>query len=156
MHARHPFISVRLTMGLLAPLAAIGCAGTPADVGQERRTAEKVNLGDYEVVEDWPKPLPDDDLSHDGWTWGSGAGVWVETPDKVWVSQRSEIELPPGAAPWTCGCLLEPRRTNTGRRGYSGEQRDYDMRRHHLVWAVDRDGYAIEEWLHLDDFFFLW
>jgi DNA-binding beta-propeller fold protein YncE len=28
------------------------------------------------------------------------------------------------------------------------------MRRHHLVWAVDRDGNAIEEWLHLDDFFF--
>ena len=93
MHARHPFVSLGLALGLLALLAVIGCAGSPADVEQERPTVEKVDLGDYEVVEDWPKPLPDDDLSHDGWTWGSGAGVWVETPDKVWVSQRSEIEL---------------------------------------------------------------
>ncbi len=154
MHTLKPLISVRVVIGLLAPLTVIGCTGTPSDDGPATQTVQKVDLGDYEVVADWPKPLPDDDVSHDGWTWGSGAGVFVETPDKVWVSQRSEIELPPGARPWTCGCLLEPRRTNTGRRAYSGQERDYEMRRHHLVWAVDADGYAIEEWLHLDDFFF--
>ena len=153
MHA-HNSILFWISIGSLAPLAVTGCTDTPSDVGPVGQTLEKVDLGDYEVVENWPKPLPDDDLSHDGWTWGSGSGVWVETPDKVWVSQRSEIELPPGAAPWTCGCLLEPRRTNTGRRAYSGQERDYRMRRHHLVWAVDGDGSAIEEWLHLDDFFF--
>ena len=52
-------------------------------------------MGDYEVVPTWPKPLPDTDLSHDGWTWGSGAGVFAESPDKVWVAQRSEIQCPP-------------------------------------------------------------
>jgi hypothetical protein len=38
--------------------------------------------------------LPDDDLSHDGWTWGSGSGVWAESVDKVGIGQRGEIELP--------------------------------------------------------------
>ncbi len=116
-------------------------------------TIESVDMGDYEVVLNWPKPLPNDDLSHDGWTFGSGAGVFAESPDKVWVAQRGEIELPPGAPPWICACLLEPRRTNTGRRAYSGNEYAYDMRRHHIVFAVDRDGYAIEEWLQHDEYF---
>ena len=114
---------------------------------------EYVDLGDYEVARAWPKPLPDDDLSHDGWTWGSGAGVFAESPDKVWVAQRGEISLPPGAEPWICPCLLDPRRTNTGRRDYSGRDYPYEMRRHHIVWAVDGDGYAIEEWLQHDAYF---
>jgi hypothetical protein len=67
---------------------------------------QKVDMGDYEPVVPWPKPLPDTDLSHDGWTWGSGAGVWAESPDKGWVMQRGEISLPPGAEPWICACLL--------------------------------------------------
>ncbi len=111
---------------------------------------QKVAMGDYEVVENWPRPLPDRDLSHAGWTWGSGAGVLAETPDKVWVAQRGEIQLPPGATPWICPCLLNPRRTNTGRRPYSGKGYPYEMRRHHLVFAVDRNGNTIEEWLQHD------
>ena len=102
-------------------------------------------MGDYEPVVPWPKSLPDTDLSHDGWTWGSGAGVWAESPNKVWVMQRGEISLPPGAAPWTCACLLNPRRTNTGRRDYSGTPYPYQMRRHHLVFAVDGSGSTIVE-----------
>ncbi len=113
---------------------------------------QKVDMGDYEPVVPWPKPLPDTDLSHEGWTWGSGAGVWAESPDKVWVQQRGEIELPPGAAPWTCGCLLNPRRTNTGRRDYSGNPSPFKMRRHHLLFAVDREGNVIEEWLQWDKY----
>jgi hypothetical protein len=107
-------------------------------------------MGDYDPVVPWPKPLPDTDMPHAGWTWGSGSGVLAESPDKVWVSQRAEIELPPGATPWICPCLLEPRRTNTGRRPYSGRGYTYQMRRHHLVFAVDRNGNAIEEWLQHD------
>jgi hypothetical protein len=107
-------------------------------------------MGDYDPVVPWPRPLPDTDLSHDGWTWGSGSGVWAESRDKVWVSQRTEIELPEGATPWICPCLLDPRRTNTGRRAYSGNDLPYRQRRHHLVFAVDRDGNTIEEWLQHD------
>lgn len=146
-----------MAMGGCSPVemdsSGTGAGSATAQPGPDAtRTVQGVPMGDYEVVLDWPKPLPDDDLSHDGWTWGSGAGVLVESPDKVWVAQRGEIQLPPSAEPWICPCLLEPRRTNTGRRAYSGNEYPYEMRRHHIVFAVDRDGYAIEEWLQLDEY----
>src|SRR5262245_2227554 len=143
--------TVTLAALLLVPLALVGmlAIGTKA---QGQQTPRKVDMGDYEPVVPWPQPLPDTDLSHDGWTWGSGAGVWAESPDKVWVQQRGEIELPPGAEPWTCACLLNPRRTNTGRRDYSGKPYPYKQRRHHLVFAVDREGRTIVEWLQHDRF----
>lgn len=153
MQSKNPFHPALMALVLLAPLAFIIYTNTTnAGPLPHNVDVEHVDIGEYEVVPDWPKPLPDDDLSHDGWTWGSGAGVHVETPDKVWVMQRGEISLPPGAPPFICGCLLEPRRTNTGRWPYSGNDYDYDMRRHHIVWAVDAEGYAIEEWLELDEF----
>ena len=148
---------LRASLATIAVLGAVtsvivgGGGDAGAQEGGGRRTPSKdVRMGDYEIVTPWPKPLPDTDLSHDGWTWGSGSGVFAESPDKVWVSQRGEISLPPGAAPWTCGCQLEPRRTNTGRRAYSGNPYPYEMRRHHLVFAVDRNGNTIEEWLQHD------
>jgi hypothetical protein len=154
MRVQYSLIRCSMALGLLAPL---GCAGTSDTESTQAQpnvelVVQAVDMGDYEVVEHWPKPLPDSDLPHDGWTWGSGAGVRAESPDKVWVSQRGEIELPPGATPWICPCLLNPRRTNTGRRRYSGDPYDYEMRRHHLVFAVDRDGNTIEEWLQHDDY----
>ena len=98
MHAQNPLILMLIAGGLLAPLNCGGTSGSePAQTqSQVQMAVQKVAMGDYEVVEDWPKPLPDTDLSHDGWTWGSGAGVWAESPDKVWVSQRGEIR----AAAW--------------------------------------------------------
>ena len=45
-----------------------------------------------------------------------------------------------------------PRRTNTGRRDYSGKPYFYKQRRHHLVFAVDRNGKTIEEWLQHDNY----
>ena len=78
---------------------SLGPVDAPVLIGQGtvEQPVRPVPMGDYEVVPDWPRPLPDTDLSHAGWTWGSGAGVFAETPDKVWVSQRSEIQLPDGA-----------------------------------------------------------
>src|SRR6187401_1188865 len=134
----------------LAILILVGGLSIVPQLGAQQ--PKKVDMGDYEPVVPWPKPLPDTDLSHDGWTWGSGAGVWAESPDKVWVMQRGEISLPPGAEPWTCACLLTPRRTNTGRRDYSGTTYPYQMRRHHLVFAVDGTGSTIVEWLQHDKY----
>ena len=141
-----------LAVGVLAQLAPACGSGTESVAAQANveLAVQKVPMGDYEVVENWPRPLPDGDLKHDGWTWGSGAGVLAESPDRVWVAQRGEIQLPPGATPWICPCLLNPRRTNTGRRPYSGNGYDYEMRRHHLVFAVDGNGNTIEEWLQHD------
>ena len=140
-----------LVLGLLVVLVPLDWpAGVVGGQSRVELAVAPAAMGDYEVVANWPKPLPDKDLPHDGWTWGSGAGVFAESPDKVWVAQRSEIQLPPGATPWICPCLLTPRRTNTGRRAYSGKDYPYEQRRHHLVFAVDRDGNTIEEWLQHD------
>ena len=149
MHQRDSQVLYSASLAAAAILLFSGCGSDSAPPP----TVRAVDMGDYEVVLDWPKPLPDDDLSHDGWTWGSGAGAFPESPDKVWIAQRGEIELPPGAEPWVCACLLEPRRTNTGRRAYSDNEYFYDMRRHHIVFAVDSAGYAIEEWLQHDAYF---
>jgi len=141
-------VPVSLALGALI----LGGDIPAASQSQPQQAVRKVDMGDYEPVVPWPKPLPDTDLSHDGWTWGSGAGVWAESPDKVWVMQRGEISLPPGAEPWICACLLNPRRTNTGRRDYSGNTYPYEMRRHHLVFAVDGTGKTIVEWLQHDKY----
>ena len=74
-------------VGVLALLSPPSISG-PTSVATQAKVelpVQKVAMGDYEVVENWPRPLPNNDLSHDGWTWGSGAGVWAESPDKVWV-----------------------------------------------------------------------
>ena len=164
MHARYSLTTLALALGLMTAVVLVACApeSTAPETEQASPTAtpeaaalqdvEPVDLGDYEVVENWPRPLPDDDLSHEGWTWGSASGVWAETPDKVWVGQRAEIQLPPGVPSFTCGCLLDPRRTNTGRRPYAGNPYDYEMRRHHIIFAVDREGNTIEEWLQHDEY----
>ena len=152
MRAPRTLVMVVASGVLALPLASDSPASAAGDRGksQVEQAVQPAAMGDYEVVTNWPRPLPDRDLSHAGWTWGSGAGVLAESPDKVWVSQRAEIQLPPGATPWICPCLLTPRRTNTGRRSYSGKDYAYEMRRHHLVFAVDREGNTIEEWLQHD------
>lgn len=152
MRVHVPLVAGVIALALLPPVGRGDVSAPLQAQSSVQLPVQKAAMGDYEVVDNWPKPLPDTDLSHDGWTWGSGSGVWAESPDKVWVSQRGEIALPPGATPWICPCLLTPRRTNTGRRPYSGRGYDYAMRRHHLVFAVDRNGNTIEEWLQHDNF----
>ena len=50
-------------------------------------------FGPYEVVENWPQPIP----GTEGYTWGSTGGVFAETPDRVWIVQRGMLPLPAGA-----------------------------------------------------------
>jgi hypothetical protein len=130
-------------------------AGSPARGGQEE-------FGPYELVENWPQPLPDgpDGVKHDGWTWGSVGAVYAETPDRIWIAQRGELPLPPGAAPWTPYSMLRPSRGNaTGNTdGLSAtcepvEKRGWERRWHHSVFVVDRNGKIVQDWPHLDKMF---
>ena len=67
---------------------------TPAAIDQDKGGQEE--FGHYEVVPNWPQPLPDgpDGIKHDGWTWGSVGAVYAETPDRIWIAQRGELPLP--------------------------------------------------------------
>jgi hypothetical protein len=44
--------------------------------------------GPYEVVPNWPQPFHEE-----GWTWGSTAAVWAESPDRLFVFQRGELDV---------------------------------------------------------------
>lgn len=107
-------------LGLTALFAAcderspdVGPAAGGPSGGTAAATAEKggqEEFGPYEVVDNWPQPLPDgpDGIKHEGWTWGSVGAVFAETPDRIWIAQRGELPLPPGAKPWTPYRHAEP------------------------------------------------
>jgi DNA-binding beta-propeller fold protein YncE len=65
-------------------------AAVPSAVGDMELT------GPYEPVADWPK-----DLStlpgNEKWTWGSGEGIFAESPNRVFILQRGELPVLPRA-----------------------------------------------------------
>src|SRR5580704_16072638 len=85
----------------------------PATQAQETGGSE---FGPYELVPNWPLPLPDgpDGVKHEGWTWGSVGTVYAETPDRIWIAQRGELPLPPNEKPWTPYGMLTPPRISNG------------------------------------------
>jgi sugar lactone lactonase YvrE len=140
--------------------AAQAPAAAPAAAQGERGGQEE--FGPYELVANWPQPLPDgaDGVKHDGWTWGSNGAVYAETPDRIWIAMRGELPLPPGAKPWTPYGMLNPSRGNaTGNTdGLSAtcqptNKRGWERRWHHTLFVVDRDGKVVQDWPHLDKMF---
>src|SRR5262245_5625598 len=107
-----------LLLGVLAVVALTTCSqpsttNSAASSSNTRVTQEKggqEEFGPYELVENWPQPLPDgpDGIKHEGWTWGSVGAVFAETPDRIWIAQRGELPLPKGAKPWTPYAMLNP------------------------------------------------
>jgi hypothetical protein len=133
-------------------------AAAPAAAAPTERGGQD-EFGPYEVVDNWPQPLPDgpDGVKHEGWTWGSNGAIWAETPDRIWIAQRGELPLPPKAKPWTPYGMLNPSRGNSTGNGdgltatcEATEKRGWERRWHHTMFVVDRDGKIVQEWPHLD------
>jgi hypothetical protein len=78
--------------------------------------------GPYDVVVGWQKPAKNHD---DIWTWGVGASVAADTPDRIFIVTRGDV-----------------RKANSG----SGESR----RRSNYVVVVDRNGNEIDNWSQWD------
>ena len=134
----------------------VPAAAAPADKGGQDE------FGPYEVVANWPQPLPDgqDGVKHDGWTWGSSGAVYAETPDRIWIAMRGELPLPPTAKPWTPYGMLNPTRGNaTGNDDGLGAtcepaaKRGWERRYHHVLFVVDRDGKQVQYWPQHDKLF---
>ena len=140
-----------LAVWLACALAAVALV-TYTAVAQEKGGQEE--FGPYEVVPNWPQPLPDgpDGVKHEGWTWGSVGAVYAETPDRIWIAQRGELPLPPAAKPWTPYSMLQPARTATGNGdGISAtcedtpaQKRGWERRWHHSLIVVDRNGKMVD------------
>lgn len=107
--------------------------------------------GHYDQPEPFPQPLPDDDHSHGGWTWGSMGAVYAENSDKIWIATRGELPLPPGNAPFTPYSLIEPFRGNAPPTDDNG--RGYERRYLHVMIAVNSDGELVEYWPQHDALF---
>ncbi len=158
MRSQSAFGPVAMALALLVLVTVSGGDIPAAELAQFQQGKGKVDFavdtGEYEVVPNWPQPLPDgpDGVKHAGYTWGSGGGGFAESSNRVWIAQRGERPLPPGAKPWTTGTLLIPPRDDSGRDDYGGV-RGWERRWHHNVFAVDRDGKTVVEWPHLDKFF---
>ena len=131
----------------------------PAATEQDRGGQEE--FGHYDIVPNWPQPLPDgpDGVKHDGWTWGSVGAVYAETPDRIWIAQRGELPLPEKAKPWTPYFGLQPPRTATGNTdGLSATcepvaKRGWERRWHHSVIVVNRDGKLVQDWPFMEKMF---
>ena len=93
--------AVLMACGVTSESKPAPAASSAAVESQEKGGQEE--FGPYELVENWPQPLPDgpDGVKHEGWTWGSVGAVFAETPDRIWIAQRGELPLPPGTKPWT-------------------------------------------------------
>lgn len=154
-----------LSAAIVAAVAVASCSA-PAKSPEAAAPAQEIGgqdeFGSYEVVANWPQPLPDgpDGVKHEGWTWGSTGAVYAETPDRIWIAQRGELPLPAGAKPWTPYSMLNPSRGNaTGNGdGLSATcepvpKRGWERRWHHSVFIVDRDGKLVDEWPFLEKMF---
>ncbi len=155
MRKPRPFGAALMTGALLVPAVLVSLS---APEGLQAQAGGQDLFGPYQVVTGWPKPLPDDAHSHDGWTWGSTAGVFAESPDRVWIVQRGELPLPPGAAPWTPYGALDRSATGTVAAGVpdypqSGGPRAWERKMRHVIFAVDREGKMVKDFLHLDHLF---
>lgn len=124
-------------------------------------------FGGYDVVGDWPKPmsqLPD----HEAWTWGSVEGVFAESPNRVFVTQRGELPLlgRPESKPvpgFGFGIVFPVGAQGTFRNasGASPENLEYrgklgiDARWEHNVVVLDSQGNIIEDevWKRWDAMF---
>ncbi len=169
MRARNSSLTMLLAVVVLASAALISCAPantpetkTAAPAAPPQEIGGQEEFGPYEVVANWPQPLPDgpDGVKHEGWTWGSSGAVYAETPDRIWIAMRGELPLPPGAKPWTPYGMLNPTRGNaTGNDDGSNAtcdpepKRGWQRRYHHVLFVVDRDGKQVDYWPEYDKLF---
>jgi sugar lactone lactonase YvrE len=124
---------MRTRIAWLAALA-LALAGAPA-LMQEKGGEEET--GPYEVVANWPQPIPGlEDL-----TWGSTAGIYAETPDRIWIAQRGMLPKPPSRQPGEGGGG-SPQRATSGEPKWT-----------HCIIVVDRNGKLVQAWTQHDAMF---
>jgi hypothetical protein len=166
MRQSHPLGTCLSCFSLLFLLALASCGDMESRAGEIQTTQDgrwsyhDWPTGPYRVVEDWPKPLPDDLHSHEGWTWGSFGGVYAESPDRIWIAMRGELPLPEGLAPWTPYGATDVVGNATGNAdGVTAtcqptqNLRGWERRFEHSIFVVDGDGNLIDHWPHLEELF---
>jgi len=166
MSGKHRSLKVFSAALLASSVIFAGCMqgeeeAAPADQamsGDSRWSYHDWPTGPYRVVEDWPKPLPDDRHSHDGWTWGSFGSVYAESPDRIWIAMRGELPLPEGVPAFTPYAALNLGNSNGNTDGLSATcepvpLRGWERRWEHSIIVLDGEGNLVDEWPQLEELF---
>jgi DNA-binding beta-propeller fold protein YncE len=127
---RTPFVTV-------AVIVAAGSLSAPAFL-QEKGGSDL--SGPYDVVAGWSPQT----VQTPGYIRGSQAGVFAETPDRIFVVQRGELKLPdklPATFAGFWGSL---------NMGQANSQRPL---MHNAITIVDRNGKVVEAWTQWDHLF---
>ena len=105
----------------------------------EGKGGEEIS-GPYEVVPDWPKPL------HSDWAMGRVAGVYAESPDRIYVATTGELPAHLYERAWGPQYISKfiPA---------LGEQTTKIGRYEHMLVVFDRNGKMIESWTQWDSKF---
>ena len=147
---------------LVGVVSTAGCGASQETSGEDAGAATSVQqglvhdgqelFGQYSQPQPFPQGLPDDDHSHDGWTWGSMAAVFAESSDRIWIAMRGELPLSSGNEPWTPYALMEPSVGNASPNDDNGS-RGYERRYLHTMIAVNSQGELVEHWPQHDRLF---
>ena len=115
-----------------AIVVAVGLTTAPASL-------QEVITSPYDVVDGWMTPFADD-----GYAFGSHPGVFAESPDRIFVIQRGEIQLPDplpsGWAGFVGSIGISALNTEEGPRAWRN-----------CIFIVDGDGNLIDAWNQWDD-----
>ena len=131
--------------------------------------------GPYRVDPNWPKPLAELFPEEKGWTWGAVQGVFVQNPDRIFVTMRGElpdltnakkkvveIETAHGttARVEVPGRGMYARNASVGAYSSPGEATDAymgvegkDYRWKHIITVFDSQGNVKEAWTQWDSLF---
>jgi hypothetical protein len=146
--------------------------GQATSDGQQTSTAadrsDQQITGPYNVDPNWPKPMSTWP-GHEGWTWGSTQGIFVESPNRIFVAMRGELpELLPeqdenlvrlkgrfGPVAVAFPNVRQNRSADSPGewRPYPGRVEGKDYRWEHVITVFDGQGNLIEEWTQWDSLF---
>ena len=122
----------------------LAAAVATVTLAQEKGGEEET--GPYEVVANWPQPLP----GHEGWTWGSTGGVFAETPDRVFVIQRGELPEPAPPQGGYADAVASQGPAIYGAPGRAATEGTPKIRWEHTILIVDRNGKITDSWTQWD------
>lgn len=103
--------------------------------------------GPYDLVAGWP-----DNPCGDGYTFGSTAGIFADSPNRVLIFQRGCLpELPDGGNDYGPTSLVPDR--NASGYDLSREDPERHPRWDHNLYIANRDGRIIDSWEQYNDLF---
>ncbi len=127
---------MRTSVLVLAVVVAAGSLAGPVSL----QDLGPMGPSPYDVVDDWMTPF-----AEDGFAWGSHSGVYVESPDRIFVIQRGEFRLPDPVPSGFAGFV--------GSIGLNALQPDGARVWRNCIFIVDGDGNLVDTWDQWDYLF---